>query len=185
MKRVFSSIFLLLALGCLFVSNAKAGEREDKLVNLAMSGDLDGVKNLLDQGVDVNAKESKGGYTALEATMLVFKPAYAQQYINVIKLLLARGADINKIGPLETTPLTNAAQNGDFDIVRILIDKGANVNKKDGFGHTALMKANEKLQEGIWDEKSSIIKPIYRPLTPAEKQAYTDIVRMLQAAGAK
>ncbi len=185
MKQRFGIFFLILVLGCLLVSKAKAGEREDKLVTLAMNGDLDGVRSLLEQGVDVNAKESKIGYSALLAAITYCKRDHPQNYIDVMKLLLSRGADINEIGPWDCTPLTCASQSGQAEIVRILIDKGADVNKKDGMDHTALMDANEALQKGIWDTKSSVLNPVYRPLTPAEKQAYTNIAQMLKAAGAK
>jgi hypothetical protein len=185
MKRVFSFIFLLLALGILFVSNAKAGEREDKLVDLAGSGDVVGVRALLDQGVDVNAKDSKAGCTALNEAIQLY-PLAKQDYTNVVKLLLSRGANINAPACLGYTPLTLAAIEGVPEIVRILIDSGADVNKKDDNGKTPLMYANEKLEKGSpsWPDPKTF-EVHYMPLTPAEKQAYTEITRMLKAAGAK
>jgi hypothetical protein len=69
------------------------------------------------------------------------------------------------------------------DMVRILIDKGADVNKKDNRDETALMKASKILEKGKVDYKLDPIKR--RPLTPAETQAYTSVVQMLTAAGAK
>jgi ankyrin repeat protein len=178
MKRVFSSIVLLLALSFLFVSNARAGEREDNLVMLAMSGSVDGVRDLLDQGVNVNAKDHFIGCTALVG---------AAQYdkADVVQLLLARGADINALG-YGFTALTMAALNGNADVVRILIDKGADVNKKDEMGDTPLMKANKVLREGHRtgiDSKTH--RTLFTPLTPAETKTYTSIVQMLQESGAK
>ena len=184
MKRIFSSIFLLLVFGFLFLSNAKAGEREDNFVNLAMSGDVDGVRSLLDQGVDVNAKDSHGN-TALTGAIMSYHQVPDRNYMEVVQLLLARGADINEIGRLGYTPLISAEIGGEADIVRILIDKGANVNKKGHSGGTALMDANEKLEKGRMTGFDASFNPIYAPLTPTERETYTNIVRMLQAAGAK
>ena len=178
MKRAFNSIFLLMAMAILFVSNAKAGEREDNLVMLAMSGSVDGVRGLLDQGVDVNANDHFIGCTALVG---------AAQYgkADVVRLLLARGADINATG-YGFTALTMAALNGNADVVRILIDNKADINKKDAMGDTPLMKASRVLREGHRSGIDSVThKTQFTPLTPAETKTYTSIVQMLLAAGAK
>jgi ankyrin repeat protein len=146
-------------------------------VALAGDGDLNGVRALLDQGVDVNAKNSILGDTALIK-------AAEYDHADVLRLLLARGADINAQG-FYGTALTASAQLGHAEIVRILIDKGANVNKGDNKGKTALMKASEVLEKGNITAVDKSFNPIYTPLTAAEEQAYMDIVRMLIAAGAK
>jgi len=65
MKRVFGSIFTVIAMGLLFMPNARAGANEDSLVMLAMAGGVDQVRNLLDQGADVNGESSLLGVTAL------------------------------------------------------------------------------------------------------------------------
>jgi hypothetical protein len=187
MKRVFSSIVLLLAFSFLLVSNAKAGEREDNLVMLAMSGSVDGVRDLLDQGVDINAKNSTNGCTALANATMVYGLIPGGNYIAVVQLLLARGADINAI--CLHTPLGNMVLHGNVDVVRILIDKGADVNKKDDSGNTPLMLVKAKLEggefKGIEKGTDNMLHITYRPLTPAESETYTKIVQMLQAAGAK
>ena len=175
MKRVFSSILTVITMGFLLMPHARAGTNEDSLVMLAMAGGVDQVRNLLDQGADVNGVSSFLGVTALIGATSMDQTA-------VVQLLLARGADVNKAG-LETTPLTEAAVDGYPDMVRILIDKGADVNKKDNRDETALMKASKILEKGKVDYKLDPIKR--RPLTPAETQAYTSVVQMLTAAGAK
>ena len=176
MKQKFYTFFLILALSFLFVTNAKAGEREDKLVDLAMRGNVDGVKSLLDQGVDVNAKNSYGD-TALVGACIAGQ-------IDVVRLLLARGADINRAGNIGYTPLFEAVLQGNADIARILIDKGANVNKEDDLGDTALTWANKVLEKGQPGIDNSA-RVTYTPLTSAERESYLRIVQMLKAAGAK
>ena len=188
MKRRLGFVFLAVILCLLLVPGAQAGDREDNLVKLAGKGDVDGVRSLLDQGVNVNAKDSALGCTALVYAAQWDKP-------DVVRLLLARGADINMIGD-GYTPLTMAASLGKTDIVRILIDKGADVNKADESGkitmgdemvvsgRTAMLAASDALEKGMpagMDESGNVI---YDPLTPKEKEAYTAIVQMLKAAGA-
>jgi hypothetical protein len=182
MKRVFISIFLVLALGMAFVLKATAGAREDNLVYSAADGDLDNVRKLLDLGVDVNAKESKLGCTALIA-------ATQSGHTSVVRLLLARGANpstpCNALGIEGNTALILAADDGNAEVVRMLIAKGAEVNMKTELGTTALMAATDKLKQGQSTGMDSSFHVTYRPLTPAETKAYTDIVGMLKAAGAQ
>jgi ankyrin repeat protein len=185
MKQKFSTFFLILVLGFLFVSNAKAGEREDNLVTLAVSGDVNGVRALLDQGVDINAKRHGTGFTALCAAIMFNDSTHAQDYINIVKLFLARGADINQVCSGGSTLLTASLSSGSADIVRVLIDKGADVNKKDENGYTALMSANRMLEKGHVVGFDDSLNATYRPLTSAERETYTKIVRMLKTAGAK
>ena len=189
MKGRLVFVFLAVILCFWLAPSAEAGDREDNLVNLAGKGDVDGVRSLLDQGVNVNAKDSALGCTAL---------VYAAQWDRpgVVQLLLARGADINMIGN-GYTPLTMAAFVGKAEIVRILIDKGADVNKVDESGkitmgdevtlsgRTALMTASDALEKGMPAGMDSSGNVIYDPLTPKEKEAYMAIVQMLKAAGAR
>jgi ankyrin repeat protein len=189
MKWRLGFVFLAVILCFWLVPSAEAGDREDNLVNLAGKGDVNGVRSLLDQGVNVNAKDSALGCTALVYAAQWDKP-------DVVRLLLARGADINMIGN-GYTPLTMAAFLGRTDIVRILIDKGADVNKADESGkiaagdemivsgRTALTTATDALEKGMPAGMDSSGNVTYNPLTPTEKEAYTAIVQMLKAAGAK
>ena len=182
MKQVFSSIILVLVLSFILVSDAKAGKREDNLVYSASNGDVDNVRKLLDQGVDVNAKESLIGCTALVA-------ASQGDHLDVVQLLLARGANPNIPGNVDGiegyTALIVAAEHGNAEMVRILIGKGADVNMKNEVDYTALSTVNEKLTRGQSTGMDNSNHIMYRPLTTAEKNAYTSIVRMLIAAGAK
>jgi len=56
----------------------------------------------------------------------------AEEYnnINIIKFLVANGADVNAIGRFGNTPLYNAAINGHIEIVKYLVSQGADVNAR-------------------------------------------------------
>jgi ankyrin repeat protein len=91
-------------------------------------GSLDVVKLLLARGADVNAKEARGGQSALMW-------AVAENHPDIVRALVEGGADVRARSSGGFTPLLFAAQQGDVDSARILLDAGADVNEgtpKDG-----------------------------------------------------
>ena len=113
------SFIVLLALG--LMSNLASGqnsksELNDKFWEAVRQGDLALVTSLLDQGADVNAK-FRYGATAL------FKAA-ERGHTEIVKLLLARGADVTvKDTFYGATAMTWALDNGHVETVRALLEK--------------------------------------------------------------
>jgi cytohesin len=95
--------------------------------------DLQGVKDFLAKGADVNAKDWDG-WTSLDN-------AISNGHKEIVELLIASGADVNAKDGDGFTPLVFAVDNGHKEIVEILIAKGADVNAKDGDGWTPLYYA--------------------------------------------
>ncbi len=62
----------------------------------------------------------------------------------LVKLLIAAGADVNKANKYGNTPLYRAAWNGHTECAKLLIAAGADVNKADKFGETPLYCAADK-----------------------------------------
>jgi len=58
--------------------------------------------------------------------------------LDIVKALLANGADVNKAANDGVTALYIAAENGHSDVVRALLANGANVNKAANDGATPL-----------------------------------------------
>src|SRR5437870_13850963 len=103
------------------------------LIKAAKSGDLVGLRNLLDAGADVNARR---GEPLIGAVL--------EGHTEIVQLLLERGADPNaKDEEHEITVLMYAAQESDVEIVRLLLGAGADVNAWDWMGRTAWMYADE------------------------------------------
>jgi len=60
--------------------------------------------------------------------------------ILVVRVLLRRGADVNRADPqLDETPLMRAARAGSLELVKLLVRSGADVNRKNRSNHTALL----------------------------------------------
>ena len=51
--------------------------------------------------------------------------------MDVVRVLVEQGADIDKAKNDGATPLFIASQNGHVDVVRVLVEQGADINKAD------------------------------------------------------
>jgi len=78
------------------------------------------VEGLLQEGVDINAKDGSG-QTALHH-------AVRGGHKELTEFLIAKGADVNAKAKGGNTPLTRAIRGGNKDIIRVLVTKGADVN---------------------------------------------------------
>jgi ankyrin repeat protein len=109
----------------------------DSLIRKAVrDGNIEAVKQYLDTGTDVNAKE-KDGWTPLHF-------AAEGGHKEVAELLIAAGADVNARDNWGRTPLHEAAYHSNKEIVGLLIAKGADVNAKDDDGTTPLDMVDDK-----------------------------------------
>jgi ankyrin repeat protein len=94
-------------------------------------------KLLIDSGADLNLNSKN----KLDATPL--QGAAANNWVELGKLYLSRGANVNCRSEGGGTPLHEAAANGFLEFARLLIDNGADVNQRDDGGKTPLTNALE------------------------------------------
>jgi ankyrin repeat protein len=98
--------------------------------NAESPDDLLAVSSLLDQGADVDARNSAGQTPLLAAAQ--------NGHVKAMEILLSRGADVNAQDHHGRTALMVAAGADDVKMVKLLLSKGAKVNLKDESGFTAL-----------------------------------------------
>jgi len=93
---------------------AIANRLEDKLVNAALEGDEEEVKNLIKKGIDVNCTSTNGGYTPLIM-------ACRGKKASVVKFLLAQpGIQVNKQSTTGWTAAIESARVGSIEIMHLL-----------------------------------------------------------------
>ena len=102
----------------------------------AFSGDIEVVKLLLAHGADPHIQSRDRETTLQAACALAFINGYhrqrpSEERLEVVKLLVDLGEDVNHADSYGITPLMAAANFGDINIVRYLIDKGANLAAHD------------------------------------------------------
>jgi hypothetical protein len=97
--------------------------------------DLSSVKKFVDQGVDINKSDNLFGYSPL------MHAVHDRDNIELAKLFIDNGAEVNFIAKEGTTALTTAAERGNVQAVTLLLDNGANINYQMPNGFTALMSA--------------------------------------------
>ena len=112
------------------------------IVDAAIDGNIEAVKQAIADGADVNAKP--GGITPLHWAAWRGRKEIAE-------LLIAKGADLNTKNKDGGTPLHNAAWKGHVEIAKLLIVKNADVNAKDVEGQTPLDWAEEEKHKEIAD----------------------------------
>lgn len=101
-------------------------------------------KYLLDEGALIEGTDQDGNFTPLMETMM----------LEMVELLVKRGANVNAVNKFNYTPLNKAVSNfikpdnkekECVKILNLLLDKGAKLDVQDGNGTTALMWAVQKL----------------------------------------
>lgn len=129
--RQFLSIIVFPMAVILIVPSVTRADINDELIEAATFGDIDGVKDLIERGADVNAKSlyAKGGVVNTTALM---RAAY-EGHIEIVRLLIDRGADVNVKDSDGQSALMWAAFRVHTSIAKLLIEKGADVKKGEGW----------------------------------------------------
>ena len=142
------------------------------LIRAINTGDLLTVRELIAAGVDLDFQNEYGHIALMRAVhQRLIDSRKAQGWINIgipellvdltlsrrldiVKELLAAGADVNMQNRYGETALMTAVASKDLDTVKELITAGADVNMQNRYGETALYRAssNGSKHSGIVEE---------------------------------
>jgi ankyrin repeat protein len=112
------------------------------LVGAVKNTDINALRELLEDGADVNTRQPDG------ATALHWAVHRGNQ--EMVQLLTAAGADLNARNELGVSPISVACANGEGVIVKILVDAGADAHAALGTGESALMTCSRTgSREGV------------------------------------
>jgi Ankyrin repeats (3 copies) len=150
--------------------------RQEAYLDAVRKGDASAVKAVLDQGVETDAK------FRYDRTALSF--AAEQGSVEIVKILLERGADVNAKDTFHNvTAMSWALDKGHVEIVRLLLDKGATG------GEEALQKGVDQGNPALVALAIDRVKPtpdeLSVALASALKDGQTAIAEQLRKAGAK
>ena len=127
---------LLVGFGLLLFSNVQAGYLHQAVFN----GNIESVKSLLDYDANINQLGRKFGYGS------PLHLAVRGGYLNIVQLLIERGAVVDVRDQNDYTPLHNAAWNGNLVMVKLLLDAGADITAHTYEGYTPLSCAYRNSQ---------------------------------------
>jgi ankyrin repeat protein len=132
-----------------------------------MEGDVDMVRCLLELGADVNQVE-KDKHAPHSPTPLHF--AVQLDGVEVLRLMINIGGDVNKADMEGDTPLIYAVRSDELEAVELLIEAGAGVNhESDVVTHDGAEMENIEGERSVHD---------------AAREGYIDVLKVLCKAGA-
>ncbi len=129
--RLSSTSMVAAAVAWLGVAGVAAGNDDLRLIEAIQDDDREAARALMEQKVDVNAREGDG------ATALHW--AVVRENVGLADALLDAGADANAANDYGVTPLALACTNRSAALVGRLLDGGADPNAATTMGETALM----------------------------------------------
>lgn len=175
-------------------------EKEADLRQAVVDSNIGKIRDLLAQGVSVDAQD-ENGWTALRSAVFQEQPG-------IVRMLLANKADPNLRDHRDgSTALHWAAQTGRTDILIALLNAGADPNVHDTFsGNTPLMhaaaggyiatvkvliakhadvNATDKFGESVLDQAVSAQAGAVRGGRSGDSRSLSQVVRVLRQAGAR
>jgi len=131
-KNLVMTVTLLAIARQPMLQGSQAPDPTQQLWDAIENRDIAGAQRAINNGADVNAKDSDGKTPLFRA---VFKEH------KIIQPLIDAGANVDAKNNKDLTPLHDAAWYDKDDAIQILVKAGADINARDGNNHTPLENA--------------------------------------------
>jgi uncharacterized protein len=167
------------------LTEAQRARLDQELIRAAKRNDPAEVKRLIEQGGDVNARDS------IQDSAFLY--AGAEGFNEVLRLTLAAGADVRSVNRFGGTALIPACEHGHVETIRILLAAGVPVNHVNRLGWTGMQEAillntgGPRQQEAVRLLLAAGADPGIRDpqgrtaLDNARRMGFTEIVRILES----
>jgi hypothetical protein len=113
----------------------------NELHDCAYSGDLEGVKHLVESGADLDKVEERG----MTALML----AITEEHFDIVVYIVEHGGNVAHVDRFGMTALHWASQADNLPAVTCLLEHGARITERNGDKKTALLLAAESASLGM------------------------------------
>lgn len=169
--------------------NARDGRGRNALLAATQRNHVDIARLLINEGADVNLKDY-----VQDTPFLV---AGADGRVDILKLMLAAGADLTSVNRFGGTALIPASHHGHVEAVKLLLTTKIDKDHVNNLGWTALLEAVILGNGG--PRHTEIVRMLVAaganvnladrdggtPLAHARQRGYTEMMRILEAGGAR
>jgi len=159
--------------GTAVIEDAETQDAQAGILDMANSGDAQGISHLLKLDINLNETDSEG-QSALHI-------ASAAGNAEIVSILLIRGANIDLKNNSGETPLLLAVKAGKEDVVDILASAGADISIQDNFGNSPAAQALQSsptMMKALLNSKN-VNLPVIRNSTILHEAARTGLVDYL------
>jgi len=176
MKQLLITIAAVVLVGC------GPSVPDMDIHDAAADGNIEAVKYHLANGINVDAVNDRPWKTPLSL-------ATREGHKEIVKLLIAKGADVNVKDKREQTPLHAAAFGGHKEIAELLIANGGDVNAKDDNGgtplHWAAGSGTKEVTELLIAKGADVNEKDHNGQTPLDIANKSEIADLLRKHGGK
>ncbi len=169
--------------------DARDGSGRTALIAAAYANHLDVAEVLIKAGADVNAQD----HTRQSAYLI----ATSEGYLDLLRLTLQAGADVRSTDSFNGTGLIRAADRGHVEIIKALLETDIDRDHVNRLGWTALLEAIILGDGG--PRHTDVVRLLIEsradvnladgtgvtPLAHARQHGYSEIVKLLESAGAR
>lgn len=163
------------------------------LLTASIRGDVEIVKLLVARGAKAESGSFEGTTTPLAACAGEQVTEFTEKRMEIVKLLLDNGHDVEACNEHGARPLMSAAHHGREDLVKLLLDRGASVNARDDPEHNGTSALDEAAYDGCLHlvrlllDRGAEIKHPKRGFTALHKAAgwgRVEVMKLLLERGA-